>query len=65
MQHRCKSCRKLLFIGNADGQIKCPRCKQIQHIQSFTTQSADEHQTTGDVHHDSKNQQPVTRLARR
>lgn len=40
MQHRCIRCNKLLFIGTGMGEIKCPRCKTLNII---NTQNAVEH----------------------
>lgn len=43
MQHRCKNCNKLLAVGTGAFEIKCPRCKTVNHICSLTTQNAAEH----------------------
>ena len=40
MQYRCKSCGKLLAVGNGTVQIKCQRCKTVNQFSSLTTQSA-------------------------
>lgn len=38
MQLRCKNtaCNKLLAVGSGDIQIKCPRCKQINHFKNLS-----------------------------
>lgn len=32
MKLRCKNCSKLLAIGTGNVQIKCTRCKELNHF---------------------------------
>ncbi|MFV2030818.1 zinc finger domain-containing protein [Neisseria sp. S1] len=34
MKHRCKNCFKLLAVGRGCFEIKCPRCKSLNHFKT-------------------------------
>ena len=61
MQLRCTdtACKKLLAIGSGDIQIKCPRCKQINHFKYLSITNAQSIQPAKGLHGCSK-PQPTT-----
>ena len=53
---KCQNCAKLLAIGTGSFEIKCPRCKAINHFSSLTTENAAEHPTVSKGHNGCSNQ---------
>ncbi|WP_420905148.1 zinc finger domain-containing protein [Candidatus Magnetaquiglobus chichijimensis] len=62
LEIRCGQCHKLLAKGSGHLEIKCPRCKTINHLRDRESRQSDRPRATPESQHVQPDQTAARRL---